>query len=52
MLLAIKTSDFYQRIKTNEETWSHILKSSTLKENNIYQSIHKNEILVKENLKV
>jgi hypothetical protein len=27
-LLAIKTSDFYQRIKTNDETWNYIKRSS------------------------
>ena len=27
-VLAIKTIDFYQRVKTNDETWNYIKRSS------------------------
>ena len=32
ILLAIKTSDFYQRIKVNDETWKYIIKTAKEKE--------------------
>eukprot|EP00347_Sterkiella_histriomuscorum_P012371 403368842 len=50
ILLALKTSDFYQRIKTNEETWQYLQKTSLLKEGNIYQSIFRSEKLIKSNV--
>lgn len=49
VMLAMKTSDFYQRIKTNEETWRYIQKSALLKDCNIYKSALKSEDLIVEN---
>lgn len=39
-LLAIKLSDFYQRVRPNEDTWNYIKSSSKQKEQTVIDSIN------------
>ena len=48
-LLAIKTIDFYQRVKTNDDSWYYIKKTSKQKEQNVIHTINKSNYIIKTN---
>jgi len=49
ILLAIKTNDFYQRIKTNEETWNLLNNLQREKEFAVQNMLFKKDCIQKEN---
>lgn len=48
-MLAIKKSDFYFRVKSNEETWNVITEGTRIKETQCTETISKAFNLVREN---
>lgn len=48
-LLWIKTSEFHLRVKTNDETWKYIEKSSKDKEHQVFSQVLKSNKIIKDN---